>query len=140
MTVTTRPELLWLFTAHFADGTSIEQDENDASTTREGGSAFTDVLAYQQTSPVVWFVLHHTATGEHVGVDLILGRFSHNDRTFDINDAGCNPENHDLELVYYRSMRAQMTPDGPRHYVRRYCLGWKCTVGGIDKKAIIEVA
>ena len=137
--VTTKPDLRWLFSAHFADGHAIHQDAEDTSQTEAGKSAFYDVLAYTD-SPLVWFVLHHTEHDQNVSVDLIRGTFAHNGILYDINDPDFDPSNHDLEVIYSRHTRAEITPEGPQHYVAHYTLGWRCMVDGAEKKATIAVA
>lgn len=116
----TTPELTWLFTAHFADGSVIAQDQADASVTRLGGSTFTDVRAYP--SPLVRFELHRVGIYSHASVDLVTGRFTVNGTRFDAHRRGIEP--HDLTLVYERLVRVEF-PSG-RHYVHRYYLGWEC--------------
>ena len=70
-----REPLDWLFTAYFANGDTIVQDEADQSETKPGGSRFTDVLAQPN---LVAFELNNVNGKESVLVDLITGAFSVN--------------------------------------------------------------
>lgn len=148
----TTPDLLWLFSAHFADGTVIVQDASDTVSTPDGqalkpdGSAFTDVRAALTRSPLSFFELHHTESDQCVTVDLVRGTFMINGTAFEAHDRNFDPEQHALELVYVRDVMIErlcsadaLTTLSVRHYVHRYHLGWKCDVDGVEKKVTIAV-
>lgn len=145
------PDLNWLFSAHFADGTVLVQDQADTATTPEGkalqpnGSAFTDVRAALTKSPLAFFELHHVERDETVTVDLVTGAFAMNGIPFEAHVENFDPSLYQLELCYWRQVRAERTVGADdtvlseRHYVNRYYLGWSTTVDGVEKQVTIAV-
>lgn len=142
-TASTTTPLSWLFTATFADGTEIVQTPQDKPAVPRkdgGGSAMTDVTAYQEKSKLVAFRLDHTSTDEFVIVDLVNGNFVINGRAFSAHNQNFRPEAHDLELVFFREKLEQQNvtatvmsdgtieysnPTNVTSYVNRYFMGWK---------------
>lgn len=151
-----REPMRWLFTAEFADGSTIEQDESDRSQTRTDGtgSRFSDVLAYQDTSPLVAFHLYHTNGKEAATVDLRTGAFVINGTPFHAHNQFFEPGERQLELIYFRETRVEsdvrgtVQDDGsvkeehglnPRHYVNRYFIGWRTIDAGKETSQTIAV-
>lgn len=103
--------LKFLFTAHFDDGTVIQQTQEDKSLT-EDGSRFTDVLAYSKKSPIIGFELCDEI-GVRAAVDLVSGLFEINGVVFLARD----PTNRDpgkdeqLRLIYYRQVTQSLHSD-----------------------------
>lgn len=98
--------LKYLFVAQFADNHRIEQNQEDRSITREGGSQFTDVLAYQEKSKLINFAL----VGDDcvVEVDLSTGAFFVDGSQPILlgeplpDEDVINPQNRDYKLIYFR--------------------------------------
>lgn len=147
---TEREPLRWLFAAHFKDGSELVQTQEDKSTTKESGSAFTDVLA--RAEELVAFSLFNGET--EVLVDLITGNFVVNGVPVSIHNQYFNPEKYKLELVYFRETRVERVSQSTiqedstvteeqigdvRHYVNRYFIGWKTRVNGKDKQVTLAV-
>lgn len=134
-----REPLRWLFIAHFADGSTIEQDQADRSTTRTdgSGSTFTDVLARQDD--LVAFELVNDQ--QSVMVDLQTGAFIVNGTPLHIHDQYFEPQHHSLRLIYFRETRVDLDPDRNEstHYTNRYFIGWQTTVNGKNKQATLAV-
>lgn len=150
----TREPFRWLFTAEFEDGSKVEQDMNDTCHCRTDGtgSAFTDVLEREKTSPVTAFHLYNVNGREAVSVDLRTGAFIVNGTPINIHEQHFAADKHQLKLVYFRETRvdndvkATVEDDGSvtqsdgfnaRHYVNRYFIGWD--VVGKNKQAILAV-
>jgi len=76
--------LKYLFKALFTDGTILEQNQNDQSTTTPNKNAFYDVL--QRLNEVRAFALYNQETGEEWLTDLKDGHFEHNQSPFFIHD------------------------------------------------------
>lgn len=148
-----REPMRWLFRAYFADGTSIEQDQDDRCTTRAdgSGSAFTDVLAREDE--LLAFGLAHTNGQEHVVVDLRSGAFIVNGTPLQAHNQYFEPEKYKLKLVFYRETRVDthvssvvqedgsinQNTIGGRQYVNRYFIGWKAVVNGKDKQVTLAL-
>lgn len=137
-----REDFRWLFTAEFADGTTIEQDQEDKSKTRTDGtgSTFSDVLARE--NDLVAFHLYHVSGKEAASVDLRTGAFVINGTPFHAHEQYFEPTQNKLRLVYFRETRinndvlSTVLVDGsidrqdglnPRHFVNRYFIGWQTT-------------
>lgn len=139
-----REPLRWLFAAWFEDGSEIVQDQEDKCYTRTDGtgSTYTDVLA---KDGLVGFALISTDGKQHVSVDLKTGAFIVNDTPLHIHNQLFEPQNHKLELVYFRETRIDQQINGKgkqvsaSHYVNRYFIGWKTKVHGKDKQVTIAV-
>ena len=126
------------FTATFADGVQITQDERDASQLAEGRNAFFDVLQKQLDVPLVCFVL----LGEgypRFGVDLQDGHFEVNGVPFFQHSEPLR----DFRLVYFRnvSQHRTMTQNGPsRDWAELgYEIGWTAEHKGEEIKRTIRV-
>ena len=130
--------LKYLFTAHYKDGTTIEQTQEDASVTGKG-SAFTDVLAKKGIT------LFDITDGDNsASVDLISGEFTVNGAVLNLHEQYFNPEEHKLRLIYFRETIVERVQTGEttedRHYVNRYFIGWQCTdKEGKNHKALMAV-
>ena len=140
------PTLMWLFTAHFDDGETIVQTQEDKSLTRTDGtgSRFTDVLAKEGLTS---FWLKNVHTDETVGVDLKNGNFSINDTVVQLHNQYFEPDNYDLELVYFRETKYEAQQEegkdeltNPRHYINRYFIGWQTKVQGKNKQVTLAVS
>lgn len=134
--------LKWLFVAHFSDGTSIKQTQEDKCTTRDDGtgSAFTDVLAREDE--LVGFELVRTDGKASAFVDLPTGNFMINGVAFNAHNQNFNPKRYKLKLIYFRETRVEKEAKGvvqndgsvkqsdigtPRHFTNRYFIGWQTT-------------
>jgi hypothetical protein len=130
-----------MFVAYFDDLTTIEQDQIDRSITGNG-SQFTDVLAKKG---LIGFELRHVDNIQTVFVDLKTGTFLVNGTPLAVHNQYFDPTKYELELVYFREMRAEQVVgvDGEevssRHFTNRYFIGWKTTVNGKEKQVTIAV-
>lgn len=128
-------DLKYLFTVGYRDGDEFHQGADDASLTREGGSAFTDV----RLDDVAWFRLQ--GDGRQIGVDLSDGHFEVDGLQFWVNDDHNHftPETK-LRLIYFRRHRHDFTPDRVElaHDVTYY-IGWQATIDGRNYRATIGV-
>lgn len=137
-----REPMRWLFTAHFDDDTTIEQDQEDRSLTREGGSAFTDVLA---KPGLIAFKLQATDTQEWALVDLTTGAFIVNGTPLNLHNQYFEPHKYPLEIVYFQETRIDQVLNEKgeelsiRHYTNRYFIGWKTEVNGKEKQVTLAV-
>lgn len=126
-----REKMRWLFSAEFADRSSINQTQKDLCSSRDDGtgSTFTDVLAYP--SRLVAFHLLNEESTEITSVDLITGAFIVNGTPIHIHDQYFEPLEHELTLVYFREVRVdQLLGDtgekiSDRHFTNRYFIGWE---------------
>lgn len=135
----------WLFIAEFEDGTVIKQDQEDKSKTKKKGSIFTDVLAYEKTSKLVFFTLEQVETHEMAYVDLGTGAFSINGTPFNAHEQNFDATSADLRLIYFRETRVERVVNAKneqvdgRHYINRYFIGWQTTVHNKNHQATIAV-
>jgi hypothetical protein len=139
-----REPLAWLFTAVFADGSTISQDQEDRSLAKEGGSAFTDVLARE--SELVAFGLNHVDGQQHCLVDVRTGAFQIGDTPFIAHNQDFDPQKYELKLVYFREGFVDQTMDQKtgelislKQYTARYFIGWETLVNGKKKQVTIAV-
>lgn len=101
-----KKELKYLFHAHFLDNNRIEQNQEDRSVTREGGSQFTDVLAYQEKSKLTNFAL--VGNDRVVEVDLTTGAFFVDGQSIFLGEVLPDEDIHnpkqtrDFKLVFFR--------------------------------------
>ena len=86
----------YLFKALLKDGTTIEQTQEDKSTTTEGKNAFYDVL--QNTENLRAFALYNQETQEEYLVDLVDGRFEANGASFFMHDE----QIQNIRLIYFK--------------------------------------
>lgn len=130
-------KLKYLFTAYFADGSVIEQDQHDISRTVPTKSAFFDVLNHP--SP-----LHHFSLTSDIGtsysVDLYSGKFTVNGSVFEILTAS-TAEDVKKNVLFFRRHRHQFNGQAEEiaHEIE-FHLGWRADVGGrnIEASIILE--
>lgn len=148
----TTPELHWLFSAHFDDGSVIVQDPEDRVSTPEGielkhnGSSMTDVVAAQESGrKLICFELHHTERDEHLTVDLTTGAFVLNGTPFELHDPG-QPVDTPPALFFEREVQVHRVLSlqdgsevGRQHFINRYHLGWTTTVDGAAKRVTVAI-
>jgi hypothetical protein len=77
-------------------------------------------------------------------LDLVSGSFVVNGTPLSIHDQHFEPEQHVLQLVYFRETRVEIertktSSKAVRHYVNRYFIGWKTTVKGEEKQVTLAV-
>ena len=120
--------LKYLFTAHYADGTTINQDQADDAVTSISGarSMFYSVLKYQEKSPLVAFVLHdvsESSTNKYA-VNVQTGEFIINGARFYVHDKDLPLKN--MRIVFFRRHSHSMTT-GARHLGHEivYRVGWQ---------------
>jgi hypothetical protein len=127
----------YLFAAHFADGTSIIQTEEDKSETTPGRNCFYDVLERQKTIPLISFAVFND---ENVfAVDLRDGHF-------EVNQTPFFQFRHDLEtlanfrIIYYRNNYIQSFSDGSSAHFIGYTIGWQANDSkGRNVERIIKI-
>jgi 5-deoxy-D-glucuronate isomerase len=128
----TMPSLKYLFVASLTDGTAIIQTPEDQSQLKpfdpeaeHNVSAFYDVQ--QRIEDVNKFGLVSQEDGSIIEVDLTDGHFVINGYPFIAHDQFFLPQDHSLELIYYRETRVDFNPETgvSDHYINRYFLGWK---------------
>jgi hypothetical protein len=142
-----RDPLRWLFVAHFADGSTIEQTQEDKCLTRADGtgSAFTDVLAREESIALTAFELRLVGSAESVVVDLTTGNFIANGLPVCAHNQSFEPQRYKLKLIYFRETRVERDLNGAgkavadRHFVNRYFIGWETVVNGKSKQATLAV-
>jgi hypothetical protein len=88
--------LKYLFRAQYTDGTFLRQTEEDVSSTKAGGSAFSDVDHTRLES----FFLSNGS--QQIGVDLRDGTFWVNDVKFYLHDPDDMPGEGPVRLYYFR--------------------------------------
>lgn len=71
----------YLFEVQYKDGTRLEQNPEDTSTTREGGSAFSDVVIENVAR---FHLVSQNLDHDVWTVDLVKGQFQHNFRPFEV--------------------------------------------------------
>lgn len=150
----TKPTLSWFFTAYFADGSTIEQNETDTSKDDPKKSSFSDVLSHMKETELTHFSLENPLTHETVVVDLKHGNFEINGTPVAAHNQYFEPHRYPLKLVYFRETRIDqdhkttLNEDGsfteekmgdPRHYINRYFIGWETTVHGENKQVTLAV-
>lgn len=139
-----REPLRWLFLAEYADGSKIEQTQEDKCLTRTDGtgSAFTDVLA--KGDPIS-FSLINGNDEEFVTVDLLTGAFIVNGTPLIAHEQNLDPSKHKLRLVYFRETRVDQNVSEKGevietfHYTNRYFIGWQATINGKNKQVTLAV-
>lgn len=130
--------LKYLFTAFFEDGHTIEQTPEDVSTIEpEKRSAFFDVLAYEQKSPLIEFALYNLEERKAISVDLKTGLFTSvlGDQRIEFNIADQLFEKEaPFRLIYFRENRVEQLVGNntgeiknQRFYINRYFIGWQTT-------------
>lgn len=119
------PPLKYLFEVEYSDGSFFEQTTEDISTTRAGGSAFTDV----RQEEVLRF--HLIDREDSAYVDLDDGSFVVNGLRFWPQQP---PPGATLRLIYFRRRRIhiQMGGEEPVQVGNEceYHFGWQCTHEG----------
>lgn len=119
--------LKFLFGVQYLDGTQFYQTQEDVSTTRVGGSAFTDVIQDQ----VHIFQLANAETHERYVVDLSDGHFEVGGLAF---FAQIPPPGAVLRLIYFRRTRIHMQVGSGEEIAREveYHFGWQTTHEGTN--------
>jgi hypothetical protein len=118
--------LKYLFGVEYFDGTQFYQTPEDISTTRQCGSAFTDV----RQAEVRLFQLAHVETHDRYLVDLADGHFEVGGLAF---FAQIPPVGAVLRLIYFRRVRIHFTTGDPPQEIAReveYHFGWQTTYEG----------
>lgn len=131
--------LKYLFTAHFADNTTIKQGQDDRSAiSPDRRSAFYDVQKYSETSPLVGFVLVDTTEPgtNHYGVNLQTGEFVVNGARFFLHEEPCR----EFRIIFFRRHTHSIAQnyDQMRHEIV-YRLGWQATsLDGKNYQGVIQ--
>lgn len=120
---TVNETLRWLFTAHYSDGSSFLQNEQDVSLRRAGGSAYTDV----DHERLVGFALVNQELGDCLFLDLRDGVFAMNGIPFGTFDEDLPVTQRSLVFFRRHLRHAVATGDKVEEVGHRvtYHLGWK---------------
>lgn len=126
--------LKYLFTVFYRDGTTFQQGPEDISTTREGGSAFTDV----RQEEVERFRLC-SSRGRTAEVDLRDGSFVVRGRQLWLGNEDL-PASADRRLIFFRRHTHNFTLDSVEldHQIR-YFIGWQATVDGRNVQQLLGI-
>lgn len=128
--------LKYLFTATFADGSTIAQTLEDKSATLPGKSAFTDVLARAKTTALVAFVVR--GEGHEYGVDLRDGHFEVDGMPFRMHD----DQPKGFELVYFRGVRIDWEQSKylikEKSHTVTHNIGWKA-IGAQNYQRVMQL-
>lgn len=137
--------LKYLFVATFHDGHQIHQTPEDRAVLTDKGSAYTDVITYQETSPLRCFVLLELGeNGEFVssyGVDLLDGHFEVNGIPFKMHEGWVK----DLRLIFFRRhthhfMMSNYTKMREKEHTMVYRIGWQTTQNGQNIQRVMEIS
>lgn len=117
--------LKYLFTATFADGSTIEQTAEDKSAIEpEKRSQFYDVMQRSEQTPLIAFVLK--GEGHEYGVDLRDGHFEIDGTPFRFHE---DLETHSFKIVFWRNhthdFLVSRTEDKEIRHVVVYRIGWE---------------
>jgi hypothetical protein len=134
---------IFLWAAHFEDGTSIWQDETDVSRTYvpetdsdPPKNQFWDVLQKQKESDLRTFTFYHSTVNAETGevavvsqwaVDLKDGHFEHNQIPFWLHRTEHDEHYKDFRLIQFRSVSQYKNQATGEEYgqVDSYILGWQ---------------
>lgn len=131
-----KPEMKYLFSAFFSDGTTIRQTKADQSKYDPTKSCFTDVLRYQEAYQLQRFCLNSANNfggimGHEYSIDLKTGLFSIDGVEFSVAEQNFIPE-APLKLIYFRETRLEVDVNSDtrevqeeRFYINRYFIGWE---------------
>lgn len=137
---TTKQPLNYLFSAFFADGAIISQEQDDASKTQEGKSAFTDVLEKSKESELEQFSLVGRTEESDIVIiiDLNRGRFYFNGIDVSLEDRDYPLTNR--KVIYFREVLQHTTANEGTQpaYVNRTFVGYegKDSKGRVIKRII----
>jgi hypothetical protein len=133
--------LAYLFEAQFSDGSIITQTQDDSSTLKPGGSAFTDVLEKAKTSDPVAFGLFSDEHPHTYAVNLETGEFEIDGVPFRVGDE-VPPEGAKLRLIYFRNIKRSFRAIDfePIEHKITFVFGWQTTTAdGRNIKQTIAV-
>lgn len=133
--------LKYLWQAEFEDGKHIDQPENDRYSKYNpeaayNPSAFRDILDYEKTSPLAHFILceYGDPHGTKYGIDLHKGEFYINGNFISLERP--LEELHDRQLIYFRTMRANMVTHEQGVYAYNFGYKGKDKNGKVVEKVI----
>ena len=130
-------QLLYLFGAHFADGTEYFQTEEDISSSDPTRSAFHDIA--QRLNEVQLFQL--TRQGHTCLVDLRDGHFEIDGVPFSAGDPSLNiPPGSPRRLNYFRRHSRVFQGRNQIGHAIEYHIGWQATVNGKNHQVTISVS
>ena len=127
-----------LFTANFADGSKIKQDDGDLSSFEVGRSAFYDVVKKSETIPLVSFYVVAVDGKDFYAVNAQNGQFLVNGARFHLYDG---PPLQNFRIIYLRrhTHSISMGNGGGKTHTMTYRLGWQANdVDGKNYKVVIE--
>lgn len=131
------------YTAVFEDGTMIEHDckdpNSEKSLTKENGTKFSDILAKEEESKLISFVVHNDTYS--FGVDLTDGHFEVNGIPFFQHRPDLTPY-EDFRVIYYRTVRRelnQVTGECVDAQLVSYTVGWQTTFKGENVQRTITI-
>lgn len=130
---------LWL--AIFDDNHRIEQPADDRYSKHDdtkdyNPSSFRDILDYEKTSPLAHFILceYGDPHGTKYGIDLHKGEFYINGNFISLERP--LEELHDRQLIYFRTMRANMVTHEQGVYAYNFGYKGKDKNGKVVEKVI----
>lgn len=143
-------KLKYLFTAEFANGDLIDQNEDDKSTIDpEKRSAFFDILEREKSGKpedkLIGFHLQNQETKDEVSVNLINGDFIIKGVPFYVHDKRLDePPLKDFRLIYFRKHTHNINQESREELSHdiAFRIGWQTNhpVTGENVQRIIEVS
>lgn len=124
--------LKYLFKAEFADGSFIQQNQDDVSSVDPTKSMFFDVLNHP--SELIKFSL-----GDFLSLHLLSGEFVLNGNTFSVHDPS-KPVPSDRRLIFFRRHTHTLVMGGDNGHEVEYHLGWQATVNGENVQHTVAVS
>lgn len=113
-----------LYVAKFNNGTVISQTHDDKSLTG-GANRFSDVLKYEETSPLYSFSLRDSKGVDRFTVYLDDGLFKVGGEEFYLHRFDLTAPLTDLRLIYYRTVRVVLIGDDLTQGLVGYSIGWQ---------------